>query len=119
MSMSPEVMSSSPTIIRSSVDLPQPDGPTRMTNSPSSTSMLMSSTARNPSGYRLTIFFILMAATVGHRLPGRAPGRSALDGARGQTGHDPALEEQHQDDDRDGDDHRGRHDRGDRRLELG
>ena len=36
MRISPAVMSSSPAIMRSSVDLPQPDGPTRTTNSPSS-----------------------------------------------------------------------------------
>ena len=36
MRISPEVMFSSPAIIRSRVDLPQPDGPTRTTNSPSS-----------------------------------------------------------------------------------
>jgi hypothetical protein len=35
MRISPEVMSSSPAIILSSVDLPQPDGPTSTTNSPS------------------------------------------------------------------------------------
>jgi hypothetical protein len=34
MSISPDVMSSRPAIIRSSVDLPQPDGPTNTTNSP-------------------------------------------------------------------------------------
>ena len=60
--MSPEVMSSSPTIIRSSVDFPQPDGPTRIMNSPSATSMLMSFTAGKPSPYCLTMFFISMAA---------------------------------------------------------
>ncbi len=38
--ISPAVMFSSPAIMRSSVDLPQPDGPTRMTNSPSSISTL-------------------------------------------------------------------------------
>src|SRR5450759_213141 len=32
---SPEVMSSSPAIARSRVDFPQPDGPTKTTNSPS------------------------------------------------------------------------------------
>ena len=36
--MSPEVVCSSPAIMRSSVDLPQPDGPTKTTNSPSRTS---------------------------------------------------------------------------------
>ena len=35
-SICPEVKSSSPAIIRSSVDLPQPDGPTKTANSPSS-----------------------------------------------------------------------------------
>ena len=47
-SMSPEVMSSSPEISRSSVDLPQPDGPTKTMNSPVSISRstpLMTSTA--------------------------------------------------------------------------
>ena len=62
MSMSPEVMSSRPTIMRSRVDFPQPDGPTRITNSPSATSRLTSLTARNPSSYRLTMFFMVMAA---------------------------------------------------------
>ena len=38
MRMSPEVVSSRPAIIRSSVDFPQPEGPTKTTNSPSSTS---------------------------------------------------------------------------------
>src|SRR3982751_3424961 len=33
--ISPSVISSSPAIMRSSVDLPQPDGPTRTQNSPS------------------------------------------------------------------------------------
>src|SRR5512137_2457159 len=37
--ISPEVIRSRPATIRSSVDLPQPDGPTMTTNSPSSTSM--------------------------------------------------------------------------------
>ena len=38
MRISPPVMFSSPAIMRSSVDLPQPDGPTSTTNSPSSMS---------------------------------------------------------------------------------
>src|SRR5919106_4675165 len=41
---SPEVMSSSPTIMRRIVDFPEPDGPTRTTNSPSAMSRLTSST---------------------------------------------------------------------------
>ena len=42
---SPSVMSSSPAIIRSAVDLPHPDGPTRIMNSPSWMSRSMSLTA--------------------------------------------------------------------------
>ena len=60
--MSPSVMSSRPTIIRSSVDFPHPEGPTRIMNSPSCTSMLTSLTAGNPSPYFLTMFFMSMAA---------------------------------------------------------
>jgi hypothetical protein len=36
MKISPDVTSSSPAIMRSKVDLPQPDGPTKTTNSPPS-----------------------------------------------------------------------------------
>src|ERR1700730_14666874 len=42
MRISPEVMFSSPAIIRSSVDLPHPDGPTSTTNSPSAISTFTS-----------------------------------------------------------------------------
>lgn len=47
---SPEVMSSSPAIMLRVVDFPQPDGPTRMTNSPSAISRSTSDTATAPSG---------------------------------------------------------------------
>ena len=50
MRSSPSVMSSSPAIMLRVVDLPHPDGPTRMTNSPSAMSRLTSSTASAPSG---------------------------------------------------------------------
>src|SRR6185503_4737383 len=40
MRISPEVIGSSPATMRSSVDLPQPDGPTITTNSPSATSVV-------------------------------------------------------------------------------
>jgi hypothetical protein len=50
MRISPSLMSSRPTIIRSSVDFPQPDGPTRMTNSPSAISRSTLFTAAVPSG---------------------------------------------------------------------
>ena len=39
--ISPAVIFSSPAIIARSVDLPQPDGPTSATNSPSRASMVM------------------------------------------------------------------------------
>src|SRR3954469_25051911 len=94
--MSPDVMSSSPTIIRSSVDFPHPDGPTRIMNSPSATSMLTSFTAGKPSPYCLTMFFMSMAAM-----------GSSLHCAGGEAGDDLSLEQQDDDDDRDGDDDRG------------
>ena len=46
----PEEMSSSPAIIRSAVDFPHPDGPTRIMNSASRISRLMCLTASKPSG---------------------------------------------------------------------
>src|SRR3712207_54693 len=125
MTMSPLVMSSRPTIIRSSVDFPQPDGPTRIMNSPSAMSRLTSFTAGNPSPYCLTMFFMSMEAISSRPLGGSksyeawGSWRSALDRAVGETGDDAPLEEQHQDDDRDRDDHRGRGDRPGRVLELG
>src|SRR4051812_30638783 len=110
MTISPEVTSSSPTIIRSSVDFPQPDGPTRIMNSPSSTSRLTSFTAGKPSPYFFTMFCMEIAArgsgsfwSGGFGCERRA---SALDGARGEARHDPALEHQHDDHDGDGDDDR-------------
>src|SRR6476619_3895885 len=99
--MSPDVMSSRPTTIRSSVDFPQPDGPTRMTNSPSLMSRLTSFTAGNPSPYFLTMFLSWISAM-------SAP--SALDRTVGEAGNDLPLEQQHEDDDREGDDDRGRRD---------
>src|SRR3954452_24404915 len=99
--MSPEVLSSSPTIMRSSVDFPQPDGPTRIMNSPSATSMLTSFTAGKPSPYFLTMFFMSMAAM-----------RSTLHCAGGETGDDLALEQQDDDDHRQRDDDRCRRELG-------
>ena len=49
----PAVDSSIPAISLSSVDLPQPDGPTSTMNSPSWTSSVTSSTARGPFLYAL------------------------------------------------------------------
>ena len=50
MRISPPETSSSPAIMRSKVDLPQPDGPTSTTNSPSaiSRSTLVQHAAREP-----------------------------------------------------------------------
>src|SRR6476469_1233107 len=106
MIMSPDEMSSSPTIIRSSVDFPHPDGPTRIMNSPSATSMLTSFTAGNPSPYFFTMFFMSMAAT-----------RSPLHRAGREPGDDLSLEQQDDDDDRDGDHHGGGGQQSVRRVE--
>ena len=53
MRMRPLETPSSPAIIRSSVDFPQPDGPTRTMNSPSPISRSTSSTASTPPGKTL------------------------------------------------------------------
>src|SRR4051794_36202955 len=95
MRISPSLMSSNPTIIRSSVDFPQPDGPTRMTNSPSAMSRLTSLTASVPSAYRLVTWSTVISAI----------DRSTFHGAGGEAGHDAALEDQHHDHDGHGDDH--------------
>src|SRR5215210_4368829 len=105
----PSLMSSSPTIMLRRVDFPQPEGPTRMKNSPSSTVKSAESTASVPSGNRLLTESTSMTAM---RPTSRA---LALDGTGRQPGHDAALEDQHHDDDRDGDHHRGGGD-GARRL---
>src|SRR6266508_5376768 len=51
--ISPSVTSSSPATIRSSVDLPQPDGPTKTRNSPGATASDTSFTAWPPRPYDL------------------------------------------------------------------
>src|SRR4028118_2084020 len=56
METSPDDISSSPAIIRSVVDLPQPEGPTSTTNSWSAMSRSMPFTACTPPSYSLTIF---------------------------------------------------------------
>src|SRR5215210_1188166 len=110
---SPSEMSSSPAIIRSAVDFPQPDGPTRIISSPSRISRFMCLTASKPSGYRLTTSSNSISAMVGGRL------LSALDRARGQAGDNALLEEQDQQDQGDRDDDRRGGDRAERQLELG
>src|SRR6266487_1412020 len=108
MRSSPEVMSSSPAIMLRHVDFPHPDGPTRMMNSPSGMSRLMSFTPIAPPGKRLVRWSRMISATVCSLNP---VSRLALDRAGCQPGDDPPLEKQHEDDDRNGDDHRGGRDR--------
>src|SRR6187399_3442482 len=104
---SPVEMSSRPATMFNVVDLPQPDGPTRMMNSPSAISMSTSDTASAPSGYRLLTLSRMISAMP---LP--------LHGTGGQPRDDAALEEQHEQDDRDRDHHRGRGDGPGRIFEL-
>src|SRR5512132_1888323 len=87
-------MSSSPTIIWSSVDFPDPDGPTRITNSPSAISRLTSSTAASSPPNRF-VTFLIEISLIG------IPPRSSLYSPAGEAGDDPALEQQDDDDDGD------------------
>src|SRR5580698_2885812 len=103
MRSSPSLMSSSPAIMFRVVDFPQPDGPTRIMNSPSAMSRLILSTASWPSGKRLVTLSRMISATCYSFTTRRS---LALDRAGRQPGHDAALEEHHEDDDRDSDDHR-------------
>src|SRR3954447_23148169 len=96
---SPSEMSSSPAIIRSAVDFPHPDGPTRIMNSASRIARFMCLTASKPSGYRLTTSSNSISAMSVRLL-------SALDRTRGQAGDDALLEEQDEQDQRDRDHHR-------------
>src|ERR1700745_3425102 len=112
MSSSPELMSSRPAIMLSVVDLPQPDGPPRMTNSPSAMSSFMPLTASAPAGKRLVMSLRTISATGLSFVP------LALDRPGCQPRDDPALEEQHEDDDGNGDDYRRRGDRPGRHGEL-
>jgi hypothetical protein len=59
---SPPVITSRPAIIRSSVDFPQPEGPTSTMNSPLAMVRLTSSTATTPPGYSLDTFSSLISA---------------------------------------------------------
>src|SRR5215218_2739085 len=88
---SPLEMSSSPAIIRSAVDLPQPEGPTRIMNSPSLMSRSMSLTASKPSAKVL----VTPSRTISD-----IGGLLSLDGAGGEPGDDSALEDEYEDDDR-------------------
>src|SRR3954447_12710147 len=63
MRISPADVSSSPATIRSAVDLPDPDGPTRTVKPPSAISRSSASTARVPSGNTLQTPLNAMLAT--------------------------------------------------------
>src|SRR5262249_40126606 len=82
-------MVSSPAIDLSRVDLPQPEGPTSTTNSPSPMSRSIdSSTVTGPN-----FLWTLRKETEAMR--------STLDGAGGKTGHQIALQEEEEQADRD------------------
>ena len=66
----PAVISSSPAIMRSSVDLPQPDGPTRTRNSPLATDSVTESTARTPPAKS---FVTSSSSDLRHRRPPSRP----------------------------------------------
>ena len=73
----PSVTSSSPAIMRSRVDLPQPDGPTSTRNSPSAMSRSTASTARTPPSKTFVTLSSRTPAISRGRLQqdlGRAPG---------------------------------------------
>src|ERR1700680_1063873 len=73
--MSPEVTSSSPAIMRKVVLLPQPEGPTRTTNSRSAISRSIPCTA----GVRSKVLTMLRSATCAILLPFRSAGGQAGD----------------------------------------
>src|SRR5581483_3159875 len=87
---SPSEMSSSPATMRSAVDLPQPEGPTRIISSPSGTSRFKCLTASKPSPYRFVTSWNSISA-----ISLEAPCLS-LDCSGGQTRDDAPLEEQHE-----------------------
>src|ERR1700704_1359764 len=107
MRIAPAVMSSRPTIMRSRVDFPEPDGPTMIMNSPSLISRLIRSTATVPSGNRRVTLSSWMSAMA---LP--------LHGSGCESRHDASLEDEDRDDHGDGDDHGGRRDLSGGLLEL-
>ncbi len=68
---SPLVMVSSPAIMRSRVDFPQPDGPTKTTNSPSSMSRLISfDTTTSPQAF---VTFLSCTLAMPFSLPSLQP----------------------------------------------
>src|SRR6056297_3118343 len=99
MEMVPEVGFVSPAMVSSVVDFPHPDGPTRVTNSPSSISRFISFTATT-SPYAFVTSSKFTSPIV----------ESLLERSRGQSAHDLLLcdDDQHRDR-KHADDTRGRH----------
>src|SRR5713101_2229530 len=91
--MSPDETGSRPATRFSTVDLPQPLGPTSVKNSPSRTVNVKSwRITRDPKRF----------STFSNRTSGIR--RLAFHGARGQSAHDVPMEQQDQHQDRQGDD---------------
>src|SRR5215510_9012150 len=77
--ISPAVCSSRPAMIRSSVDLPEPEGPTSARNSPSLTSMLTDWSAAVAPNDLLTLRMEMFAM---HMAPWYIPSSRAVEAAR-------------------------------------
>src|ERR1051326_1256454 len=82
----PELIFSSPATIRSAVDFPQPEGPTRIRNSPSPTSSDRSSTATMGPGKTFVTFSKTTSVTA-----------SSLQALRRDAAHEVALRGDEQD----------------------
>src|SRR5450756_3093819 len=87
----PEVMLSSPASMRSAVDLPQPEGPTSTTNSPSATTRSMSDTACVPSENTLLTPLKVTPATTLTPCPERPAGPWPAPGAPARSCSRPNL----------------------------
>ena len=75
----PPVASSRPAIMRRSVDLPQPEGPTRTRNSPLWISSETSSTATTPPPKTLLTRSSTIPATSMQSIPGHGEKRNGID----------------------------------------
>src|SRR3989337_748370 len=85
MRISPPVASSRPAMVRSKVDLPQPDGPTRTTNSPSSMVRSMPESTFTVPKTLLTLRNVTDAMGL------------SFDRTGGEPGHEVALQEHEKD----------------------
>src|SRR6266513_6107256 len=97
MKTAPSVTSSRPPMQRRSVVLPQPDGPTRTTNSPSSIVRSTPSTARTPFGKTLTTCWRTIPLT-----------ESPLQSGRHDAARELLLQREEQQHHREGEQHRTR-----------